>query len=78
MGVDEGNSMTMSSIWLCLLMKIVRLAIKPSLISRYHPKTKCGVEVQLKHIPIRDNHLVKAIGDTLICGQVSIKQINWI
>jgi hypothetical protein len=25
MGVDEGNSMIMSSAWLCLLMKIIRL-----------------------------------------------------
>jgi hypothetical protein len=25
MGVDEGNSMTMSSTWSCLLIKIIRL-----------------------------------------------------
>jgi hypothetical protein len=37
MGVDEGSSMIMSSIWLCLLMKIIRLAIKSCLTSRYHP-----------------------------------------
>jgi hypothetical protein len=45
MGVDEGNSMIMSSAWFCLLIKIIRLVMKPSLISRYHPKIKCGVEV---------------------------------
>jgi hypothetical protein len=43
MGVDEGNSMIMSSTWLCLLMKIIRLDMKPSMISRYHPKTNGGV-----------------------------------
>jgi hypothetical protein len=52
-GVDEGNSMIMPGIWLCLLRKINRLDMKPSMISRYHPRTKCGVEVQLKHISIR-------------------------
>jgi hypothetical protein len=45
MGVDEGDSMIMSNAGLGLLMKIIRLVIKPSLISRYHPKTKCGVGV---------------------------------
>jgi hypothetical protein len=53
MGVDEGNSMTMSSTRLCLLIKIIRLDMKPSLISRSHPKTKCGGGVPLKHISIR-------------------------
>jgi hypothetical protein len=29
MGVHEGNSMIMSSTWLCLLLKIVRLSMEP-------------------------------------------------
>jgi hypothetical protein len=37
MGVDEGINMTMTSTWSCLLMKIIRLSVKLSLISRYHP-----------------------------------------
>jgi hypothetical protein len=43
MGVDAGNSMTKSSTWTCLLMKIIRLVMEPCLISRYHPKTNGGV-----------------------------------
>jgi hypothetical protein len=53
MGVDEGKSMIMSSTRLCLLIKIIRLDMKPSLLSRYHPKIKCGIGVPLKHISIR-------------------------
>jgi hypothetical protein len=60
-GVVEGNRMTMSSILLCLLMKIIRLAIKPSLISRCHPKTKGGVGNLFERISLRRYHLVKAI-----------------
>jgi hypothetical protein len=59
MGVDEGDSMIISSIWLCLLMKIIRFVIKPSLISRYHPKTKCGVELNLSISQLGDSHLIK-------------------
>jgi hypothetical protein len=37
-GVDEGNKMIMPSTWLCLLVKAIRLALKPNVISRYHPQ----------------------------------------
>jgi hypothetical protein len=38
MGVYEGNKMIMSSTWLCLLEKVIRVALKPNVISRYHPQ----------------------------------------
>jgi hypothetical protein len=41
---DEANEVSMN---------IIRLVMHPSPISRYHPKTKCDVGVQLKHISIR-------------------------
>jgi hypothetical protein len=56
-----------------LLMKIIRFVIKPSLISRYHPKTKCGVELNLSISQLGDSHLVKVRRGTLICVQVFIE-----
>jgi hypothetical protein len=47
------------------------LFMETCLISRYHPKSNCGVGVQLKHITLRRYHLIKAIGETLIYVQVS-------
>jgi hypothetical protein len=38
-GVFEGNKMIMPSTWLCLLEKVIRVALKSNVISRYHPQS---------------------------------------
>jgi hypothetical protein len=58
------------------MMKIIRLVIKPSLISRYHPKTKCGVGVQLKHISFRRYLSYGSHMETLICAQVPLNKVD--
>jgi hypothetical protein len=75
MGVDEGNSMIMSSTWLSLVMKIIRLVMKPSLISRYHPKTHSGEGNQLDYISTNKHPFLYGShnGDLDICTS-SIKK----